>query len=290
MLSVIVGLVISGLPLSVLAVAFSLVHRGCGVFHIALAALFAMAPVVMLEATALGLPWPLATLLALGSTALVGAGCGAANHNPLFSRRSAASTHLLTSLGIYTVLTQLMTMAIGTEPQFIAPRSESLDLLGVRLTYSSLYVLGVGLITLFATFALVEKSRLGTELLALSENSDDAEASGIRVEGVRVVGFALSGALAGVAGLLSALEFGFTTHGGLAVFLSSVVAVILGGRATLFWGAVVGSAVVVVLRGLTAFLWSSSWQDGITFVVLISFLLMRPSGIVGSALRLEARE
>jgi branched-chain amino acid transport system permease protein len=117
----------------------------------------------------------------------------------------------------------------------------------------------------------VVRSPFGHVLVAIRDNEVRAQALGYATRTYKLVAFVLSAALAGLAGSLSAIGHGFaalemvhwTTSG------QAVVMVVLGGIGTL-WGAVVGAAIVLLLRDALS-VWTDAWGVvlGAVFVLVV---------------------
>ena len=96
--------------------------------------------------------------------------------------------------------------------------------------------------------------------------------------------FAIGSALAGIAGILVALDVDMTPTMGMNALMMGVVVVIIGGV-----GSIPGIALGALLLGFAQHfgVWkiSSQWQDTIAFVILILFLLFRPQGFLGKKVK-----
>ncbi|MEQ8848941.1 ABC transporter permease [Botrimarina sp.] len=132
-----------------------------------------------------------------------------------------------------------------------------------------------GLAVLFAV--VTRRTRFGRHLYAVGGSERAAALSGVRVGFVKLWAYTLSGALAGVAGVLLAarLDSG-TPQAGIAFELDSIAAVVIGGaslaggRGTIF-GAVIGCLIIGVLNnGLVLLGVSSVWQQVIKGVVILA--------------------
>jgi branched-chain amino acid transport system permease protein len=86
--------------------------------------------------------------------------------------------------------------------------------------------------------------------------------------------------------MLAGLDIGIDPNIGMNALLSGAVAVIVGGLGT-FEGAAVGGLGLGFLQGLAVWRLSARWQDAVTFVLLVVFLLFRPQGIFGGRRRVE---
>ena len=84
-----------------------------------------------------------------------------------------------------------------------------------------------------------------------------------------------------------AREIGFHPHSGLDTLLLAVVAAIIGGQGS-FIGPIIGGLLLGIVRSEVVWHISAQWQDGVTFLLLALFLLLRPQGIVARRARLEA--
>src|SRR5204862_31594 len=118
---------------------------------------------------------------------------------------------------------------------------------------------------------------------------DDPElvsAIGINPRIVRRIVFGLGSCIAGIAAILTGLDVGIDSNIGMAAILNGAVAVIIGGVGV-FEGAAMGALLLGLLQSLAIWKVSARWQDTVTFVVLIFFLLIRPEGILGTRRRTE---
>jgi branched-chain amino acid transport system permease protein len=131
-------------------------------------------------------------------------------------------------------------------------------------------------------FALwLSYSRIGKATRAISDNSPLAAASGIDVDAVVRVVWIISGAMAGLAGILYAYyRPGLKWDMGTQVLLLMFAAVTLGGLGTAF-GALVGSIIVGLLVELSTLWIPADLKFAGALVVLIVILLFRPQGILG---------
>jgi branched-chain amino acid transport system permease protein len=150
-------------------------------------------------------------------------------------------------------------------------------------------VVAAAVVAMAILYIVVQRTRMGTAMRAVSEDADAAALMGIDVDKVVVFTFALGGAMAGVAGVCYAFIFkqvyfymGFTP--GIKAFgaavlggIGSVPGAMLGG---LFLGVVesVGPALFLDGIGITA---PYQLRDLIAFMLLIMVLIFRPYGILG---------
>ena len=161
--------------------------------------------------------------------------------------------------------------------------------LGRPGTLRALYVLTAVLLVVALLLAQwLVRSKTGLVLQAIRDNERRLEFLGYNTAGFKIFIFAVSGALAGLAGLLYAPQVGIITPSQIGVLpsLEVVIWVAFGGRGTL-WGAVLGAISINWLRSVLTGSYPRLWPIilGGLFVVVIMFF---PQGLIGVAKRLRA--
>jgi len=279
---------ISGAAIALLATAFQVVYLPTRAFFIGLAGVYSAAPFLAYWTRSIGGGWVVALVAALVASVLLSVLCEWANHGPLSRRRASEGAHLVSSLGIYLVLVQLLAMAWGNEVLLLRSGLDpSWKIGGVVATRAQILTAAGALGLLVAFGVLLRGSALGLRLRALAGNPAQFGLLGYDVDRYRLLAFALSGLLAASAALVTAYDVGFDAHSGLHAFLLAVVAVILGGRGS-FMGPILGALLLGMLRAQVVWLWSARWQEVVTFGLLAVALFLRPDGLIGREARLEA--
>src|SRR5215467_13196277 len=157
---------------------------------------------------------------------------------------------------------------------------------------SSFYLMG--LVAALATLAIayaIYRSKLGLGLFAIRDDEDVAEVLGVATFRCKMVAFALSCGLAGIAGAIHALFISYVTAGetfNITVPLTVVLMSVLGG--TRHWaGPAVGAAVITLL--LYAFTAGDHPLAGkaVFGCVLIAVILFLPRGVLGSLIQFRRR-
>jgi branched-chain amino acid transport system permease protein len=155
---------------------------------------------------------------------------------------------------------------------------------GARLRYNAMGTLLTITTVLFVLALVLRRTRLGLAFRAVSSNRESSELAGIRAGQVMTLGWALAGAIGGLAACLVAptvlLEPGMMVR----VLIYSLVAATLGGLDSL-GGAVLGGLVIGVsqtmVAGYVEFLGAQLSLPG-ALVVMVAVLLVRPSGLFGT--------
>ncbi|MDQ0711504.1 branched-subunit amino acid ABC-type transport system permease component [Streptomyces luteogriseus] len=131
---------------------------------------------------------------------------------------------------------------------------------------------------------LLQKTRIGTAVRAVSANRDLAEASGIDVQRVVLFVWMLAGGLAALGGVFFGLVEIVTWDMGFKLLLLMFAGIILGGLGSAY-GAMVGSLVIGVVAQMSTLWFPVDLQYAWALLVLILVLLVRPQGILGRAER-----
>ncbi len=289
-MQILVNGIVTGLTVSVLAVAFAIVYLPARVFHVALGGIYAAVPFVAWAILRAGWPSGIAFAIALGAGVIISLACEAVNHAPLEKKGGASGAHLVSSLGIYIAIVQVVALIWGNETKVLRTGLDAVNRIGnVIVTQAQAIAAGVSLAILVAFYAGLHFSQLGLQLRALADNPKEFALRGYNVRRLRLFAFGISGFLGGVSSLLVAYDIGFDPNGGLAAVLLAVVATIVGGRLS-FWGPIVGGVLIGIVRSQVVWYLSARWQAAVTFLILAVFLFVRPNGILGTKARLEAEE
>jgi branched-chain amino acid transport system permease protein len=280
--------IIAGLGISLLGLAFAVVYVPARVFHLALGGVYAAAPFIAWACVQRHLPLMLSLLVGLLAGIGLSIACEVINHWRLERVGASAGAHLISSLGIYIVLVQVVVLVWGTDTKVLQTGVGAVAHFGkVALTQAQLTSAGVCIVCLIAFGAWLRFTNLGLKYRALAENPSEFALRGHNVRSARLLGFGISGLFAAAVALLVANDVGFDPNGGLDALLLAAVAVIIGGRHS-FAGVVAGGLLLGVVRAEVSWFLSTQWQEAMTFLLLAIFLFVRPYGLVGKAGRLEA--
>jgi branched-chain amino acid transport system permease protein len=155
---------------------------------------------------------------------------------------------------------------------------------GARLRFHTLGALITMVTVLMVLAVLLRRTRLGLAFRAVSSNPDSAELSGIRSQQVMTVGWALAGAIGGLAACLIAPTVLLEPNMMVRVLIYSMVAATLGGLDSL-GGALLGGLVIGVSQTMVAgyvdVLGTQLSLPG-ALLVMVVVLIVRPSGLFGT--------
>jgi branched-chain amino acid transport system permease protein len=201
-----------------------------------------------------------------------------------------SGAHLISSLGIYIIIVQLVAIVWGNETKVLRVGLDGVIQLGsVTLTYAQITAAIVSTMAIGLFCVWLQFSQLGLQFRALADNPQEFALRGYNVAKLRLLAFGLAGLMGGVSALLVAYDIGFDPNGGLTAVLLAVVAAIIGGQRS-FWGPILGGVLLGVVRSQVVWVLSARWQEAVTFAILALFLFVRPQGLFGQKMRLEAEE
>jgi len=277
---------ITGSIYAIVAVGFALVYNTTRIFHIAYAALYMFAPYVLLTFyISLGLPFLIAIILSILFTLILSYILEFLVYRPLSKNNSSNEVILISSLGIMIVVINIIALLYGNETKIIESAiSSSVSFGGIIITYNQLWQFSISIILLASFFIFLWKSNFGQKARALRDDSELFTIMGYDIYKMRSLLFMLSGIFVAVGSNLIAFDVGMDPYVGMTMLLNAIVALIIGGVGR-FEAPVLGGFIIGVLQALSVWAFSARWQDAVTFVLLILFLVFRPQGILGEKQR-----
>jgi branched-chain amino acid transport system permease protein len=219
-------------------------------------------------------------------------------------RKSPKLAALITAIGVSLLIEYLAQMKwtvggmsfFGPDPtryQPIAGSGKAIAFfqrtLGISVVPKDLIVLGTTAVTLLVLWIIVQHTKMGKAMRAVSQNYDAARLMGINIDRVISFTFVLGSMLAAIGGCLWGLKTEQCTPlMGLMPGLKAFVAAVIGGIGNIP-GAAVGGLILGLLETYVSSVQYhnaavlSPYKDGIAFLILIGVLLVKPEGIFGKA-------
>jgi branched-chain amino acid transport system permease protein len=277
---------ITGLIYSVAGLGFAFVYNTTKTFHIAYSALCVLPAYIFLTAkNTLGLNFFFCTVLSLSVAVLISILIEVVVYKPLERKKSSVNVITVSSIGVMTVIINLIAMIYGNDMKTIRDGiSGSVRFFNIVIVNTQLYQLVISVLLIAAFGIVLNKTRFGITTRALSNDQELTAVLGLNRSSFRIILFGLSGLFAGTASLLTAWDVGMDPYVGMPMLLNAVVALIIGGVGD-FRGTVAGGIFIGLMQSGAVYFASSKWQTAITFFILILFLLFRPQGIFGKKLR-----
>jgi branched-chain amino acid transport system permease protein len=238
----------------------------------------------------------IALIIAAVVCSLVGYTIERVAYRPL--RKAPRLAPLITAIGVSILLQTVAMMIWGRSPlsfpqllptaplEVIVPKG---DHAGAVISVTELIIILVAFLTMGGLLLLVHKTRLGRAMRATAENRAVAGLMGVNPNFVISATFMIGSALAALAGVMIASEYGNAHfYMGFIPGLKAFTAAVLGGIGNL-GGAMVGGVLLGIIEqlgagyigDLTGGVFGSNYQDVFAFIVLIIVLVFRPSGLLG---------
>ena len=231
----------------------------------------------------LGMHPALAALLSIVGCMALGVAIDKIAYAPL--REAPRLSVLITAIGVSYFLESGSQLIFGADakvvPAFVNLTTVSFGSVTLSLT-AILTVVVTCISTVILTF-LVQKTRLGKAMRAVSEDMGAARLMGVNVNSTISFTFAVGSALAGIGAILYSMAYHQATPTmGIMLGTKAFVAAVVGGIGSIP-GAVVGGLVVGFVEVAVAALGLSVWQDAVVFLLLIVVLVVKPTGLLGHA-------
>jgi branched-chain amino acid transport system permease protein len=261
-----------------------LAFKGTGVLNFAQGELVAFGAYVALFLSVFGLPYWIVLLGTLLIAAVFGVVLERTLIRPLMN--APPFTVVVATLAIGLMIKNALRLSWQEN---IATLSSPLDGLTFRIGQVSinpqyLWIIACSIVIMALLAVFFRRTLIGKAMQAVAQNQDAARLMGVRVNLVFPLTFAVSTAVAALAGVLIGPITGIQAEMG-SVIIKGFVAAILGGFNSLP-GCVVGALMLGVLETFGGALFGGTSKDVTAFVLLIAVLLVRPHGIFGGA---EAR-
>ena len=154
----------------------------------------------------------------------------------------------------------------------------------LSISLSAIVTIVVSVISMLALTFLVQKTKMGKAMRAVSEDTGAAQLMGIDINNTITFTFAIGSALAGIGAVLYCCRYPIVnpTIGSL-LGLKAFVAAVLGGIGSIP-GAMIGGLAIGMAEVIVTAVGLSDWTDAVVFAVLIVVLLVRPTGFLGRSM------
>ena len=225
--------------------------------------------------------------------------------DPLLSMLIVAPLLFLFALPLYRVLLEPL-MAKGPEPALLTTfalsviaqnlyilfwsgdtqtlqasyATASVSVAGLRVPAMYLISFAIALVLCGAVHLMLQRTGLGREIRASSEDSEAAAGLGVNVVRVRVFVYGLAAACAAVGGVLVGITFDFTPTAGITYLLTGFAVVVLGGLGSVK-GTLLGAILLGVIESVGAAFVGDGYRNFIGFVAFLIVLSLRPQGLFG---------
>jgi len=271
----------TGSTYALIAIGFSIIHNATGIVNFAQGEFVMLGGMFMITySTVLNAPAVPAFFLTLLSVALTGF---LLERGPIRQARSKEILILvMITVGVSISIKGFSMVLWGKNPMTLPPFSGETPLVlgGAAIMPQSIWIFGITVAAVLALQYFLRGTITGKAMRAVAASRRTAVLSGIPVDRMILLSFTISGALGAVAGILLTPVTTTSYDVGVMLGLKGFSAAILGGYGSIP-GAVIGGVLLGTLESLGAGLVSSEYKDAIAFLVLLTVLFFRPTGILG---------
>jgi branched-chain amino acid transport system permease protein len=273
------GLIVGNIY-ALLAVGLSLIFGVANLINFAHGSVFSIGAYIgWICMVRLHMPFLLAAPVVLALSALLGVAIERLGIRPLQGKSRIAT--LLTTIGIGTVLDQLVQLVFTPDPRALPS-----GLPNWRLPVGSgtigpldLLIAGVGLVSAFGLFSFLRFTKLGWAVRATAQDVEAARQMGVDTDRVNMTVFAIASALGGIGGLLVGMYYNdIDPYMSFDATLKGIVAMTVGGLGNMP-GAILGGLLLGLTESYGIAIFGSSYRNLFAFVIFILVLVFRPNGL-----------
>jgi branched-subunit amino acid ABC-type transport system permease component len=198
---------------------------------------------------------------------------------------------LLSTIALSMVLDALILLLFKESPKGIIRDKHAVDLGNFVLNYEQVILVIVTILCLCGIAFLLHKTRLGRQIYACVQHPQAAQSIGISSNALILLLFIGSGVLAALGGIFIGIDQVLTPTLGFSITIKAYAAVIAGGRHH-FAGPILCAYIIAFCEQFAVGIpWfgghyiPAGFQAAVSLLVIIAFLLAKPSGLFGARLR-----
>ncbi len=277
-----------GLLIAMMAIGLSLVFGTTQLVNFAHGDLISLGAIIAyVFNVTIGMNLILAAILAVIATAATGALLDLGIFRPLRKRGIGLISQLVITIGLSLFMRYSMLYFFRGDPRSYSDYAiqRGVQIGPIVLAPKDLWSVALAVVVLVGVGLMLQKTRLGRAMRAVSDNRDLAESSGIDVERVILLVWAMGAGLAALGGILWGVGESVSWIMGFRLLLPVFAGMILGGIGTAY-GALVGSLVVGIFIQMSTLVIPSELKNAAAMLVLVVILVIRPQGILGRAERI----
>lgn len=227
----------------------------------------------------MGLPISLSVVLALFIMILVGLLMATFVFNPL--RKMETIFTIMGTILLGKIISELIRLNYGAIPFTISGLMVGTFRIGkLAVAKANVYVIGIAVVVVAALEIFLKTTKTGKAMRCVSQNKKAAELMGINVKQNIRITVAISSVICMIIGFMIIPLYNVSLTMASMIGLKGFAAGVVGGFGYLP-GCIVGGIVVGLVESMSALVIPSVYKDAVAFLVLIIFLMIKPSGILG---------
>ncbi|MCF0261877.1 MAG: branched-chain amino acid ABC transporter permease [Sphaerochaetaceae bacterium] len=240
--------------------------------------------VVYYAIASFALPPVIAIILAVSVSTALGVLVEKVAYTPL--RSAPRLSLLITAIGVSFLLENGAQLLFGADQKSMSTLvSGTISLGNINISNAAVVTIVISVISMVGLTLLVNKTKVGKAMRAVSEDMGAAQLMGISLNKTISITFAIGSALAGIGSVLYLCAYpqANPTMGSM-LGIKAFVAAVLGGIGSIP-GAMIGGFAIGILEAMVSAIHLSMWKDAVVFLVLIIVLLFKPTGILGKKIQ-----
>lgn len=272
-----------GMTYALIAVGYSLVFGILRLVNFSHGSVYAFGANSILFLISLNIGIIPAILIGILLTGILGVLIDKTALEPLRKKSAEGITSLITTIGVSSVITNLLIARLGSQKRAFPALFPSGEIIvgSIKFTYTQIGMLVISLALLLCLLLIVERTKIGLAMRASEQNITAAKLMGINVNFVISFTFFLGGMSAAIAGTLVSSYYNMAyPNMGYTAGLKAFAAAVLGGIGSLP-GSLLGGLVVGISESFAATVLGSEFRDSMAFIILICVLIIRPNGFLG---------
>ncbi|GJE02946.1 branched-chain amino acid ABC transporter permease [Methylobacterium isbiliense] len=194
---------------------------------------------------------------------------------------------IFATVGLSTALINLALLVFGADIANTPPHGlrAPVEIGPVRVLTGQIVIFLAAIALVVGLQAFLARTQTGRAIRAVAQNRAAAELMGIDVKRIYALTFGIGAACVGVAAVLVAPLYPTSPNSGTYFVLTAFVVVVLGGLGSI-GGAFAGSLLIGLIDSVAGFYVGSDMREIAVFGVFLLILILRPSGLFGSRLKL----
>jgi branched-subunit amino acid ABC-type transport system permease component len=283
-----VDLLVGGLAVgcvySLVALGFAMIMRATSIIHFAQGELMMLGAMCGLTSLWLLPVLPLLLVVAVGmvSSGLIAVMMELLVYRTLRRRRVPIMNIITATVGMSILCINAARLIWGSEPLRFPElfAATAYDFAGIRISPQLFWIMVMAVAIMGALQLFLKFTRTGIAMQAVAQDPEAAQLMGANLTRMMAYTFAISGMMAGAAGIMLGSMFFAFFEMGFITGLKGFVAATLGGLGSIA-GAMLGGILFGLIETFSTVFLSSAYKDAIGMILLIAILLVLPSGLVG---------
>ncbi|CAN7368649.1 branched-chain amino acid ABC transporter permease [Rhizobium sp. LjRoot30] len=270
---------------AMMAVGLALIWTTIGVFNFTHGVMMMLGAYIAWTLAETGLPFALVLPLVIVVMAGVGWALQASVVRPLIGRPNIVLVVVITTLAAASLIENATLELWGPRSKQLPPLiAGNTTILGVGVSLHQIAIIVIAPVVLGALWFFLNRTRLGLALRAVAQNEDASLLVGLNVKALYGLAFAISAALAALAGIFMGGYRFMSPVMGADPLLKALIVVVFGGLSSVS-GPIFAAYLIGFFEAICSYYFGLYWTPALLFAVLIVTLMIRPEGIFGSKSR-----